>query len=253
MPFVGLGIHMLIAIFFAVHAVRSGQQLYWLFILFSFPMLGSIVYFLVIFLPSSKLERGARKAVAAATRALDPTRELREAREAFEFTPTAQNQMRLASALLEANSPDEAATHYEACLKGPFAADPEIKFRAGWAFVESGRFERALAHLNEIRTQDPAFRVEQISLLMARALSGAGRNDEARAEFESALNRTGSFEAHVEYAIWASAAGDMVTFNRLHVEINKITSRWNRHNREMNLPLLRRLDAAIDAAKKRAK
>jgi hypothetical protein len=44
MPIVGLGLHLLIALFFAVHAVRSGQQLFWLFILFSFPLLGSVVY-----------------------------------------------------------------------------------------------------------------------------------------------------------------------------------------------------------------
>ena len=68
MPFFGLGLHILVALFFAVHALRSGQQMYWLIILFSFPLLGSIVYFLVIFLPNSRLEHGARKAVAAAAR-----------------------------------------------------------------------------------------------------------------------------------------------------------------------------------------
>src|ERR1700736_6881569 len=78
MPVLGLGLHILVALFFAVHAVRSGQQMYWLMILFSFPLFGSIVYFLVIYLPNSRLEYGARKAVAAAARSLDPTRELRE-------------------------------------------------------------------------------------------------------------------------------------------------------------------------------
>ena len=101
MPFLGLGLHVLIALFFAVHAMRSGQQMYWLFVLFSFPLLGSIVYFLVIYLPNSRLDHGTRKVVAAAAKTLDPTRELRAAHAAFEYTPTAQNQMRLASALLE--------------------------------------------------------------------------------------------------------------------------------------------------------
>ena len=109
MPFLGLGVHVLIALFFAIHAVRSGQQMYWLIILFSFPLLGSIVYFVVIFLPDSRLERGARRAVAAAGKVLDPTRELRDARAAYEFTPTAQNEMRLASALLEGGLAEEAA------------------------------------------------------------------------------------------------------------------------------------------------
>ena len=95
MQFFGIGLHILIALFFAIHAVRSGQPIYWLFILFSFPLLGSLAYFLVVFLPNSRIERSAINALASATRALDPTRELREARAAFEYTPTAQNQMRL--------------------------------------------------------------------------------------------------------------------------------------------------------------
>ncbi|MEO8808101.1 MAG: STAS domain-containing protein [Burkholderiaceae bacterium] len=96
--------------------MRSGQQMYWLIILFSFPLLGSIVYFLDIYLPNSRLDHGACRVVAAAARSLDPTRELREARAAFDCTPTAQNQMRLASPLLDAGSADEAATNYEAWL-----------------------------------------------------------------------------------------------------------------------------------------
>ena len=36
MPIAGLGLHLLIALFFAVHAVRSGRELYWLLILCNF-------------------------------------------------------------------------------------------------------------------------------------------------------------------------------------------------------------------------
>lgn len=252
MPFFGLGLHVLVALFFAMHAVRSGQQIYWLIILFSFPLLGSIVYFLVVYLPDSRLERGARKAVAAAARSLDPTRELREARTDFEYTPTAQNQMRLALALLEAGAADEAATNYEACLKGPFASDPEIKFCAARAFVESGRHARAIGHLEELRASDANFRAEQVSLLIARALAGAGRGRDARAEFEAAVKRFGSFEAHAEYAVWALTSGDNATAAQLQAEIDQAMKRWNKHARELNMHLVRRLAAANDIAKGRS-
>lgn len=49
-------------------------------------------------MPHARVDRGARKVAAVVSKVLDPTRELREARQAFEYTPTAQNQMRLASA-----------------------------------------------------------------------------------------------------------------------------------------------------------
>lgn len=252
MPIIGLGVHVLIAIFFAVHAMRTGQPLYWLFILFSFPMLGSVVYFLTVFLPNSRLERGTRKAMVAAARSLDPTREIREARAAFEFTPTAQNQMRLAAALLEAGAAEEAAANYDACLKGPLASDPEIRFCAARAFLESGQAERALQHLQALRQDAPTFREEQVSLLLARSLAAARRSQEARSEFESALHRFGSFEAHGEYAIWALTSGDRATAERLQGELDKMMQRWKRHTRELHRPLLRRLAAAQEIFRRAA-
>lgn len=247
MPIVGLGLHVLIAIFFAIHAVRSGQQTYWLFILFSFPLLGSIVYFLAIYLPDSRLERGARRAVAKAAKALDPTRALREARAAFEYTPTAQHQMRLAAALLDAGQADEAASHYEACLKGPFAGDLEIRWGAAQAWQAGGRHAQAMAQLQAIRAQEPGFRADAVSVALARALGDSGRHDEARAEFESAVARFGSFETKAEYAIWAVTHGEPALAARLQAELQQAMKRWNRHTRVLNEALLARLRAAFAA------
>ncbi|MEK8030835.1 tetratricopeptide repeat protein [Ideonella sp. DXS29W] len=249
MPFVGLGLHFLIAIFFAIHVIRTGQQMYWLIILFSFPVLGSIVYFVAIYLPNSRLERGARQAVAIAAKALDPTRELREARAAFDYTPTAQNQMRLAAALLGAGQAEEAATNYEACLKGPFASDLDIRWGAARAWLASGRHSQAASQLQAIRTQDANFRAEEIALALGRALAGAGRQEEARAEFDSALQRFGSFEARAEYAIWAVTNGDRPLAERLDAEIQQSMARWNRHTRELNHATLQRLRAAFAAGR----
>lgn len=250
MPFLGLGAHVLIALFFAVHAMRSGQQMYWLFVLFSFPLLGSIVYFLVVYLPNSRLDHGARKVVAAAAKTLDPTRELRDARAAFEYTPTAQNQMRLASALLESGQAMDAAQNYDACLKGPFSSDLEIRLGAARSYFACERFNEAITHLEFIRRTNPDFRADQVSLLLAQALGGAGRESEARTEFEAAVARFGSFESRAEYAIWAATSGDAPTAARLYVELERAMERWNRHTRELNRPLLRRLTAAVEASRR---
>jgi hypothetical protein len=251
MPFAGLGLHILLALFCAVHVVRTGQQLYWLFILFAFPLLGSLVYFFAIYLPNSRLQRGALQAVSAAAKALDPTRDVRSARAEFEHTPTAQNQMRLAAALLEAGQAEEAARLYEGCLKGPFAADPDLRFGAARAFVECQRWADALVHAEALRRERPEFRPDAVALLLARAYAGLSRPADAREEFERTIQRFGTFEAHAEYAIWALATNDAATAARLQTEIDKITSRWNAMNRSLNEPVMRRLAAAHELARKR--
>jgi hypothetical protein len=251
MPFAGLGLHILLALFCAYHAIRTGQQLYWLFILFAFPLLGSLVYFFAIYLPNSRLERGAVKAVSAAARALDPGKEVRLARANFEEAPTAQNQMRLAAALLDAGEAEEAARLYEGALKGQFASDPDLRYGASKSFVECQRYQDALAHLEELRKTRPDYRPDGVSLLIARSYTGTSRSAEAREEFERAVEKFGTFEARAEYAIWALAVGDAATAARLQTEIDKITSRWNAMNRELNAPVFRRLKAAQALAAKR--
>ncbi len=252
MPFAGLGLHILLALFCAVHVLRSGQQLYWLFILFAFPLLGSLVYFFMIYMPNSRLERGALKAVSAAAKAMDPGKAVRAARADFDETPTAQNQMRLAAALLDAGQAEEAAKLYEGGLKGPFASDPDLRFGAARAFVESRRFAEALTHLEQLRTNRPDYRPDAVSLLLARSLAGTSRQAEAREEYERTLQRFGTFESHAEYAIWALATGDASTAARLQSEIDRITNRWNAMNRELNDPVMRRLKAAHELARARS-
>jgi hypothetical protein len=241
----GIGIHVLVAIFFAVHVIRTGQPMYWLMILFLFPGIASVVYFVAIYLPNSKLQHGARKAVSAAAKTLDPGRELREARQAYEFTPTAQNQMRLASALLEAGQAEEAASTYEACLSGPFANDLEIRYGAARATLASNRAAAAVAHLQTIRGADDKFRPEPVSLLLAQAYAAAGRNDDARAEFEFALSRYNSFTVQAEFAIWAAGVGDADRAKQLYVELQRTMEHWARHTRDLNQQLVRRLNAAM--------
>ena len=85
MPYLGIGFHVIVAIYFAVHAVRTGRPIYWLFILFSFPLLGSLVYFLVEFLPETRLNRDVGMAARTIAKSLNPGRELREARRAFDL------------------------------------------------------------------------------------------------------------------------------------------------------------------------
>ena len=248
MPFVGIGLYFALAIFCAIHAVRHRQPLYWLFILFAFPLLGSLVYFFAIYLPNSRLQRQAGKAVSAAVRAIDPQREVREARLLYDETPTAQNRMRLAIALLDVGQAEDAAREYEACLQGPFASDPEIRFGAARAFVECQRYADALRVLEALRAERSDYRPEPVSLLVARSLAGTGQAGAARTEFESAVARFGTFETKAEYAIWAYAVGDRAVAGRLQQELDKITERWNSLTRELNAPVERRLRAARSQA-----
>ena len=243
---IAIGLHLAIAIFFAVHAVRTGQQTYWLFILLSFPGLGSLIYFLTIYLPSSRLQRGATKLARAAAKSLDPTRELREAQSAYDYAPTAQNQLRLAQALLEVGQAQQAMEHFEQCLQGIFSADLEIRWSAARAALDAGHAPVALRHLQEIRAQDARFRQHEITLLLAKTHAALGDTQDARTAFEEAVARNGDFESKAEYAIWAAGQGDSRTAQALNDDLQASIKRWNRQQRDFHRDLIRRLNKAFE-------
>lgn len=253
MPFIGIGLHILVALFFAIHAVRTGREIYWLVILFMFPLLGSIVYLVAVYLPDSRLQYTVRKTVSAAARGLDPGRELRESQQAFDLTPTAQNQIRLAEALLAASVTNQAIEHYEACLQGPFANDPEIRLGAARARCQGGHYPAAIALLEAIRNESPNYRAEQVAILLAQAYADAGRSDDAQSEFASAISRFGSFEARVEYALWALSVGNLDIARAQHKEITDSMKHWTKHARSLNKPVVKRLESAFAAARQQGR
>lgn len=248
MPFAGLGLHVMLALCCAVHAVRTRQQTYWLMILFAFPLLGSVVYFVAIYLPNSRLERSARKGLSAAARAIDPGREVREARAALEDAPTAQNQMRLAAALLDAGDAPAAVEAYGPCLQGPFANDPEVRHGVATALVGCGRGAEALSHLRWLQADRPSHRPEQVALLLGRALGASADLAGARQALEDAEQRFGTYAAKAELAIWAYQNGDAALIARLAPELDRIEKKWNAMARDLNADARERLRSARMAA-----
>lgn len=243
MPFIGLGfVHVLVALYFAIHAVRTRRELYWIVILFMFPLLGSVVYLFAEYLPQSKLEQNVTKAGRRVARALDPGRELREARDAFEINQSAENQMRLALALLDSGQVKDAVEQYRECLRGPFGQEANVRFSAARAYMSDGRFAQAAELLQAIRADTPAYYPAETLVMLGQAQWGIGDLQAARAAFKLAVDDHATIDARAEYAIFALMNGDGGTAQRLREGIEAERKRWNRHTASFNQSVMKRLD-----------
>ncbi|WP_418131722.1 hypothetical protein ABL849_13930 [Variovorax sp. 375MFSha3.1] len=248
MPFLGLGLHVLIALFFAVHAMRHGKQMYWLLILFSFPLLGSIVYFVVEYLPASRMQRTAGKVANAAIGFIDPEREYRAAAEAYDLAPTAQNKLRLAKAALDRGQASDAVGHYRDALKGPLASDPELQFGLASALLAAGGATAgrdALQALHTLRSTRDDYRKDEVAVLTARALAADGQQAEARQAFEDALGRYNTIEARARYIAWLAQQGDTAGAQRQWDELQQAARHWNSHARSVNRVWMRLAGDAV--------
>jgi hypothetical protein len=241
MPFAGLGLHVVIAIYFATHAIRTGQDKYWLFILFAFPGIGSLVYALTIWLPDARSSRQGQLAMRGVRQLLDPTRELREAQEAIEVSGTPANRLRLADALLGGGRASEAVVQYQAVLNGIYADDPQVRIHLARALVEAGQPQQAREVLDKLIAEQPKLKSPEGHLVYARAVAGAGDRERARAEFESLVSYYAGLAARARYAEVLLAWQDSARLAALLEDTRKISKLMPAGAREIYKEWLERL------------
>jgi hypothetical protein len=245
MPLIAF-VHVALAAFFGVHAIRSGRPMYWLFILFAFPMLGSIVYFFAEYLPGMRNTREGMKAARAVQNIVDPNRELREAEAEFDRTPTAYNRMRLAAALRAKGRGDEAIEHLKQAASGPYTADAAFLKSLAEAELEAGRCGDAVTTLGRLFAAHPERRTGALALMHAEALAGAGRA-EARQAFDAVVAADASIEARSKYGKFLLQQGDRQAARDAFRSVLKDAQRGHHHSRELNRLWIEEASAALKA------
>jgi hypothetical protein len=205
-PIPAFGLSLILSIALCVHVVRTNQQMYWLFIILAFQPIGGIVYFVAILLPGLSGGPTARRMAKAAGSALDPGRTHREAKAAYDDTPSVQNAMKLAEAGMKLGRWEEAEGLYAKAAQGLYADDPALLLGRAKALLELGRPADALASLDRLGGT-PESREPSATLATARALHGLGRNAEAEKAFRSAVTRVPGLEAVARWAVFLAETG----------------------------------------------
>lgn len=245
MPLIAI-VHLAFAVFFAIHAVRTGRPNWWLFVLLSFPMLGSIIYFFAEYMGDIRHTRHGRKAIRTLNNIVDPHRELREATVEFDRTPTAYNRARLAEALLMKGEIEQSIEHYKMAASGPYATDTAFLRGLGGAQLAGERFGNAIETFERLFAAHPDQRVGITALMYAEALAGAKR-PEARAAFDAVIAADATIEAQTKYGLFLLGRGDKSAARAALENALKDAERGFRHSREMNAEWIAKANAALKA------
>lgn len=221
-----IGLSLVFSVLLCVHVVRTGRELFWLWIILLIP-LGNIVYFVAIVLPALFGGTAARRVGQAARETLDPGRDYRDAKAAYDLTPTVHNQMRLASAAAELGRHEEAEALYREALQGVHADDPALLLGRARALIELGRPAEALPLLEMLRLDGKQAETPQAQLALARTLEALGRIDEAGAAYRSAVARFPGLEAVARQAAFLARSGRRQEAEEALADIDKRLSRTN--------------------------
>jgi hypothetical protein len=227
-----IGFSLVFAIILCMHAVKTGQQTYWLWIILAFQPLGGVVYLLAIILPELINGSTGRRIGKAAKEALDPTRAYRDAKTACDDSPTVGNRMRLAQAASELGKYDEAEALYREAAQGIHAEDTALLYGRAVALVELGRNEEALTILHQLGELGDKGRTPHAAVAMGRAYQALGKMAEAETAYEWALGKFAGLEAIARYCVFLAETGRKAEAEATMKEIDKRAAGAKTHFRK---------------------
>lgn len=195
------------ALLCGIHVVRSGRELYWLWIFVIAGPLGAAIYFLAIILPELMGGRTARSVGKAARQALDPERDYRRALQALDDTPTVGNRMKLAQAAAALGRWSDCEAQWAQCVTGHWAEDGAILMGHAYALLELERWQDALTRLEQVKALGREGETPVVALAFARVYEGLGRDAEADDAYRFAADRVPGLEAGARYVAFMAKTG----------------------------------------------
>lgn len=234
MPFFILTL--LVQVGFAIHAVKTGRDMKWLYFIILFPLVGCAVYFFVEVLPALQHSSTARKAQKTVIGTIDPNRGLRKSAEKLEISNNIDNTVAFAEECVERGHYDQAIESYAAARKGIFQDDPKLLLGLAHAQFSKGDFPAAVATLDHLRAANPGFKSADGHLLYARALEGQGATEKAVHEYEALVQYYPGPEAKCRYAQYLKQLGQPARAAQLFDEVRLAAKHSPRHYTRMHKP-----------------
>jgi hypothetical protein len=217
MPLFGLVILLQIAC--VVHAIRTGRNQLWIYVIIFLPAAGCLAYLVAEILPQLFGSRTARNVGRGARRMLDPEADLRRHADDLALADTIDNRRNYAAALVQHGRSAEAIQLLEQALTGIHQDDPGLLHDLAQATFAGGDFARALELLDRLQRANPGFSSPDAHLLYARALEGLGRDAEAADEYRDLVGYFSGEEARWRYGLLLERRGDAAGATAVFTEI----------------------------------
>ncbi|UHQ19442.1 tetratricopeptide repeat protein [Lysobacter sp. KIS68-7] len=208
----------------AVHVVRTGRPMYWIFILLVGSFIGIAVYFFAEILPNIGSSRTARRAVRGVRDRVDPEHGKRRAARQLEVADTLDNRRRLAEQSMASGDYQQALALYQKSLTGLYKTDPDLMLGVAQAQFALSQPAQARATLDALIAANPNFRSSEGHLLYARAVEATGDIDAALHEYDAVAQDFPGEEGRVRYAQLLKRAGQRAKAAEVFNESIKRTS-----------------------------
>jgi hypothetical protein len=223
-------------IFCAVHVIRTGRPMMWLYLIVLLPVAGSIAYMVVEMLPELRHSRAAREAAGDIKSVVDPDRDLRELAANLDRVDSVGNRLALAKELLSRERYGDALQLLEGCLTGVHQDDSAIMLALAQARFGLKDYAGTCEVLDRLRAAHPDLRSPEGHLLYARALEGEGDSERALFEYEALAGYYPGEEARCRQALLLQKIGQVdearAVFGEVVRSVDKASKTYFRSQRD---------------------
>lgn len=221
-----------IQIFLIVHAIKTGRQNPWVWIILFFPGLGSFAYVFFELLPEWRRTREGRAVANKILKAVDPHRNLKHLTAELVRSDNVENKLNLARECMNAGMYPEAIELYSNSLKGIYETDPNIMLGLASAHFHQGDFAQAKTILDDIIKHNPKFKSADGHLLYARSLESLAQFDRALEEYHVLSEYYAGYEAKCRYALLLQKVGHTEKSHQLFKSIIEQSKNLSRGYRQ---------------------
>ncbi len=158
-----------VQVLFALHVHRTGRNTYWIYLIMIFPGMGCLIYFVIEVLPEIIRGPAGKHAKRSFRSMMDPEKDFRDAKYAFDTSPTVANRIQLAQLLIAKREYDAVIALLEPALTNHFSDDILLLEGLAYAYYDKGDYTNALKYIQKIYERDEAQPQDYIKLLRARA------------------------------------------------------------------------------------
>lgn len=208
-------IQVLIQIFFAVHAAKTGRY-YWIVIIVIAPVIGSLVYFFVEYLPEKRPAARVKIPVSDFQ-----SKSIRQLKKELEITDSVKNRMNLAKAYFHSGQYTEAISLLEDSLAGAHADDINVIEGLCHAYSHAGDFENLFKYLEKFEQIAGKTLPPDLRMLKAKAHESTGDTEAALKEYAAASDTYSGEEARCRHALLLKKKGETEKANEIFHKILK--------------------------------
>ncbi len=205
----------------AVHVIRTGRPMYWIFLLLIGTYIAVAVYLVAEVVPEMRNSPGARRAMRDARNRIDPARQKRQAAAQLDLADTADNRRRLAEESLRTGDFAHAEELYRSALQGMYKTDPHLMLGLARAQFGQGQAQPTRDTLDALIAANPQFRSSEGHLLYARALEAMADVPAALHEYEALAQGYPGEEGRARYAQLLLRDGQLDKAQAVFAEILK--------------------------------